>query len=305
MKEKDKFRSGYVCLVGETNVGKSTIVNNMIGELVSIVTPKPQTTRKNVLGIDTTDKYQIIYIDSPGLHKGRTKLSKVMEEESISTIMDADIVLHVVDSREKEISDLNEKIIAEIKKRKKKAILILTKIDVAKKEDVIRNIQKYSLLLDYEAIIPVNTLKEKQSKKDEIIKEIYSCLPIGPMYYEEEMFTDQSEREIAEEIIRLKLLKFLREEIPHGIYIEVEKYKQRKTKNKEDIVDIEAIIFTNKQSHKGIIIGKDGETLKKIGMYSRQDLEKMINKKVNLKLWVKVQEDWLNLDKIVKKFKKQ
>ena len=221
-----------------------------------------------------------------------------MNENAISSIPDVDVVLYVIDASDKSI---DEKILGKIKESKKKTILIINKIDLVDAKKVAELINKYKELYDFTAIIPVSVKKEKNV--EEIVKEIESNLKEGPAYYDTEEYTDQTLRQLAEETIREKALKLLQDEVPHGILVEVTKMKSRKTKEMEKIYDIDATIFCLRDSHKGIIIGKDGNMLKKIGTYAREDLENMLNNKVNLKLWVKVKKDWINDMSIVKKFK--
>ncbi len=313
-----KFKSGFVAVIGKTNVGKSSIINRLVGEKVSAIANKPQTTRTRIKGIANRPNSQIIFLDTPGLHKSKSKLGNVMIENAIASIPEADIVLYVIDASEyknfkKENSNLDQngenkilnnedsKIVEKIKEANKKTILIINKIDLIDKEKLANIINEYKNLYDFKAIIPVSIKKEKNV--EEILNEIESNLEEGPAYYDTEEYTDQTLRQIAEEIIREKALKLLQEEVPHGILVEVNKMKSRRTKDMEKIYDIESTIFCLRESHKGIIIGKKGSMLKKIGTYAREDLEKILNTKVNLKLWVKVKKDWINDMNIVKNFK--
>ncbi len=292
------FKSGFVTVVGKTNVGKSSIINKLVGEKIAAIANKPQTTRTRIRGIINRPNSQIIIMDTPGLHKSKSKLGNMMNENAISSIPDVDVVLYVIDASDKSI---DEKILGKIKESKKKTILIINKIDLVDAKKVAELINKYKELYDFTAIIPVSVKKEKNV--EEIVKEIESNLKEGPAYYDTEEYTDQTLRQLAEETIREKALKLLQDEVPHGILVEVTKMKSRKTKEMEKIYDIDATIFCLRDSHKGIIIGKDGNMLKKIGTYAREDLENMLNNKVNLKLWVKVKKDWINDMSIVKKFK--
>ena len=294
----EKFKSGFVAVIGKTNVGKSSIINRLVGEKVSAIANKPQTTRTRIRGIVNRENSQIIFLDTPGLHKSKSKLGNVMIENAISTIQEADIILYVIDASK---NGVDERIIEKIKESKKKTILVINKIDLVNKEELIEIINKYKDLYDFEAIIPVSIKKEKNV--EDILNEIERNLNEGPAYYDTEEYTDQTLRQIAEETIREKALKLLQDEVPHGILVEVSKMKMRKTKEMEKIYDVEATIFCLRESHKGIIIGKNGSMLKKIGTYARQDLEKTLDTKVNLKLWVKVKKDWINDMSIVKKFK--
>ena len=294
----NKFKSGFVTVVGKTNVGKSSIINKLVGEKISAIANKPQTTRTRIRGIINRPNSQIIIMDTPGLHKSKSKLGNMMNENAISSIPDVDIVLYVIEATER---NADEKILERIKESKKKTILIINKIDLVDSKKVAELINKYKELYNFTAIIPVSVKKEKNI--EDILVEIESNLKEGPEYYDTEEYTNQTLRELSEETIREKALKLLQDEVPHGILVEVTKMKTRKTIKVEKIYDIEAIIFCLRESHKGIIIGKNGSMLKKIGTYAREDLEKMLNKRVNLKLWVKVKEDWINDMSIVKKFK--
>lgn len=294
------FKSGYIQIVGETNAGKSTIFNRIVGEKVSIVSPKVQTTRKNIRGIYTDENMQAIFIDTPGIHKVESKLSRVMIDSSLETLSDVDVVIYAIAANKKKLSVFDENIIEKITKSKKPIICIITKTDRVKKEIIE---EKIAMLEDlgFENIIATSSYTNTGI---EGLKEtIYELLPEGPKYYNEEEYTDQTTREMCEEIIRSKALKFLNEEIPHGIYIEIKNFKESKTKNGEDIVNIEAVIYTRKESHKGIIIGKNGKMLKKIGSTARQDLEEFLGCKVNLQTWVKTRKSWTNTDNIISRFK--
>lgn len=294
----EKFKSGFVTVVGKTNVGKSSIINRLVGEKISAIANKPQTTRTRIRGIINRKNSQIIIMDTPGLHKSKSKLGNMMNENAITSIPDVDIVLYVIDATEKSI---DERILDKIKESNKKTILIINKIDLVDAKKVAEIIDEYKKIYDFTAIIPVSVKKEKNI--EDILLEIESNLKEGPAYYDTEEYTNQTLRELAEETIREKALKLLQDEVPHGILVEVTKMKTRKTIEMEKIYDVEATIFCLRESHKGIIIGKNGNMLKKIGTYAREDLEKMLNTKVNLKLWVKVKEDWINDMSIVKKFK--
>ena len=313
----ESFKSGFVAVIGKTNVGKSSIINRLVGEKVSAIANKPQTTRTRIKGIVNRPNSQIIFLDTPGLHKSKSKLGNVMVENAIASIPEADIVLYVIDSSEyKHINNKNEdnineenkflknvdnKIIEKIKEANKKTILIINKIDLVDKEKLANIINNFKDLYDFKAIIPVSI--EKNKNVEDILDEIERNLNEGPAYYDTEEYTDQTLRQIAEETIREKALKLLQDEVPHGILVEVNKMKSRKTKDLEKIYDVEATIFCLRESHKGIIIGKGGSMLKMIGTYAREDLEKILGTKINLKLWVKVKKDWINDMSIVKKFK--
>ena len=291
------FKSGFVTVIGKTNVGKSSLINEMIGEQVSIVVNKTQTTRKVARGIYTDDEAQIIFVDTPGLHKSNSKLGNTMNEAATSTLDDVDLILFVVDAKEK---SLDRETIKIIEKHKIPTILIINKIDLIGKAKVASLIDEYKRIFDFKAIIP--TSFKNGTNSDAIIPEIKNVLHEGPKYYDEGTYTDQNLRDIVSEIIRQKTLKLLDDEVPHGIFVEVTKLKTGKTRTNEKIFNIEASIYCIRDSHKGIIIGKNGQMLKRIGTYAREDIEKMLGRKVNLQIWVKVKKDWINDKTIVKQF---
>lgn len=296
-----KFKSGFVAIIGKTNVGKSTLINNLVGEKVAITVNKSQTTRTAIRAIVNRKNSQIIFIDTPGIHKPTTKLGETMLETSYGIANDVDLILYIVDCSKKEITKGDRIILEKIKAINKNTILVLNKIDLIDKEEILKVIDMYKNEYDFEAIIPVSALSNKWN--DTILDEIEKNLKEGPAYYDIDEYTDQTARQLVEEVIREKALKFLSEEVPHGIYIEVEKMKDRKTTKGEDIYDVEATIYCLRNSHKGIIIGKNGSMLKRIITGARIELEKMLSMKINLKVWVKVKEDWQDKDNIVKKFK--
>lgn len=294
----EEFKSGFVTVVGKTNVGKSSIINKLVGEKISAIANKPQTTRTRIKGIINRENSQIVIIDTPGLHKPKSKLGNTMVENAVSSIPDVDIVLYVIEATAK---DIDEKILEKIKEGNKKTILIINKIDLVDSQKVAKLINKYKELYDFLAIIPVSVKKDKNI--EDILIEIERNLKEGPAYYDIDEYTDQTLRQIVEETVREKALKLLQDEVPHGIFVETTKMKTKKTKEMEKIYDIDVTIFCLRDSHKGIIIGKEGSMLKKIGTYARQDLEKILDTRINLKIWVKVKKDWINDMSIVKKFK--
>ena len=298
-----EFKSGFVAMLGRTNVGKSTLVNLLVGEKVAATANKVQTTRTAIKGIVNRENSQIIFIDTPGIHKPRTKLNETMIETSFGVINEIDLILFVIEATSKEIGRGDMRILEKIKESHKKTILIINKIDLVKREELLNLIDLYKSEYDFEAVIPISSLQNKY--RDIILDEIEKNLKPGPAYYDKEEYTDQTLRQLAEETIREKALKFLQDEVPHGIYVEVEKMKFRKNQKGEDLYDIEATIYCLRNSHKGIIIGKDGSMLKRIGQAARIDMEENFGTKVNLKTWVKVKEDWQDDTSIVKKFKLQ
>ena len=295
------FKSGFVTLIGRTNVGKSTLINLLVGEKVAAIANKVQTTRTAIRGIVNRKNSQIIFTDTPGIHKPKTKLNETMVETSFASIPDSDIILFLIEATSKDIGKGDRIILDKIKESKRKTILIINKIDLVEKETLLNLIDIYQKEYDFTAVIPISAKKEKY--KEIILYEIEKNLKEGPAYYDMEEYTDQTLRQLAEETIREKALKVLDQEVPHGIYVEVEKMQNRKNKKGEEIYDIEATIYCLRNSHKGIIIGKNGEMLKRIGTMARHDMEHNFGLKVNLKTWVKVKEDWQENDSIVSKFK--
>ena len=302
MPEKtQQFKSGFVTIIGRTNVGKSTLINLLVGEKVAAIANKVQTTRTAIKGIVNRPNSQIVFTDTPGIHKPKHKLNETMIETSFTSLNDADVVLFLIEANSKEIGRGDARILEKIKEAKRKTILIINKIDLVKKEDLLQLIEIYRKEYPFEAVIPISALQEKY--KDIILDEIEKHLKEGPAYYDIEEYTDQTLRQLAEETIREKALKLLQDEVPHGIYVEVEKMQTRKNKKGEELYDIEATIYCIRESHKGIIIGKNGEMLKRIGKLARIDMEENFGLKVNLKTWVKVRENWLDNPSIVDKFK--
>ncbi len=295
------MKSGFVSILGRTNVGKSSIINSLVGEKVAAIANKPQTTRTVIRAIVNRPNSQIIFIDTPGIHKPKSKLGNVMVDNAFEVSKDVDVVVFVVEATSDDIGKGDKLILEKIKQAKKKTILVINKVDLVDKAKVAKLIDLYKDEYDFASIIPVSTVKN--INLDTILDEIEKNLNEGPAYYDIEEYTDQTTRQLVEEAIREKALKLLDDEVPHGILVQVEKMKRRKTMENEPIYNIEATIYCLRDSHKGIIIGKNGSMLKRIGTYARQDLEKMLDIKINLKLWVKVREDWVNLDKFVKPFR--
>lgn len=298
---KKEFKSGFVTIIGRTNVGKSTLINLLVGEKVAAIANKVQTTRTAIKGIVNRENSQIIFTDTPGIHKPKHKLNETMVETSFATIPDSDIVLFLIEATSDDIGKGDRIILDKIKEAKRKTILIINKIDLVKREKLLNLIDIYSKEYNFTAVIPISAYQEKY--RNIILDEIEKNLKPGPAYYDIEEYTDQTLRQLAEETIREKALKLLQDEVPHGIYVEVEKMNLRQNKQGEDIYDIEATIYCLRESHKGIIIGKNGEMLKRIGRAARIDMEQNFGLKINLKTWVKVKNDWLDNDSIVSKFK--
>ena len=297
----EKFKSGFVSLLGRTNVGKSTLLSSLAGEKIAITTNKTQTTRTAIKAIINRENCQIIITDTPGIHRPKTKLGETMISTAFGMIGEVDAIIFLIEADSEQIGKGDRIILDKIKESKKRCIFVINKKDLVKKEKLLKLIDLYRVEYNFEAIVPISALKNQGT--EEIINEILKILPEGPKYYDEEEYTDQTVRQISEEIIREKALKLLNEEVPHGIYVEIEKFELRKTTKNEDIYDVDATIYCLRESHKGIIIGKGGNLLKRISTYARQDIEKMLDTKVNLKVWVKVKEDSQENDSIIKKFK--
>ena len=297
----EEFKSGFVTLVGRTNEGKSTLLNALAKEKVAITANKVQTTRTAIKAILNDEKYQIIVTDTPGIHRPKTKLGETMVDTAFTMFSEVDVILFLIEATSDEIGRGDRRILDKIIESKKPCILVINKIDLVQKDKLLNLIKLYSQEYDFKAVVPISASKDDGTEI--IVNELVKLLPVGPKYYADDEYTDQTMRQIAEEIIREKALKLLDDEVPHGIYVEVESFKNRITTKGQDIYDIDATIYCLRESHKGIIIGKGGNLLKRIASYARQDLEKMLDTKVNLKVWVKVKEDWLEKDNIVNKFK--
>lgn len=293
---KENFKSGFVTLIGRPNVGKSTLMNHLIGQKIAITSNKPQTTRNRIQTVYTSEEGQIVFLDTPGIHQAKNKLGEYMVSAAKSTLQEVDVVLWLVEPVE--YIGTNEKNIAkQMEKVKVPVILVVNKIDTVKPEKLAPLIEKYSQLYPFAEVIPVSALRGKNIKS--VISAIFKYLPYGPAFYDEDTITDQPQRQIAAEIIREKALRCLEEEIPHGVAVAIDTMKPRED---GEIWDIEATIICEKDSHKGIIIGKGGAMLRKIGSQARRDIENMLEAKVNLQLWVKVKKDWRDSDYLVKNF---
>ena len=283
-------KSGFVSIVGRPNVGKSTLMNHIIGEKIAITSPKPQTTRNRIQTVYTDDRGQIVFLDTPGIHKAKNKLGNFMVETALDTIGDADLVLWLVEPTTY-IGKGEQEIAKKLSAHSGSVILVMNKVDTIRKDELLTCIDEYKDVLDFVAIIPLSA--KTGDNVDDLIDTMFEYLPEGPAYYDEDTLTDQPMREIAAEMIREKALRLLSDEVPHGIAVVTEKMKKRPDK---DLWDIEATIICEKDSHKGMIIGKGGSMLKKIGSSARPDIEKLVDAKVNLKLWVKVRKDWRDND---------
>lgn len=288
------FKSGFVAIIGMPNVGKSTLLNAVLGQNISIISNKPQTTRNKILAIHTTPDCQIILTDTPGIHRPRNKLGEFMVKIANESMDETDVLLFVVDAT-RPILDIEREIAQSIIKTNVPAILVLNKVDAIKKDELLPIIADYSSMHDFVSIVPISA--KTGDGIDILLEDIKSQLPKGPKFYYEDMITDQTERQIAAEIIREKMLRLLDKEVPHGIAIEIEKMEEL-----SDITKIYATIYCEKASHKAIVIGKNGAMLKKIGQKARVDIEEMLDKKVYLELWVKIKDDWRNSEKMLKDF---
>ncbi len=290
----NKFKSGFAAIIGMPNVGKSTLLNTIAGQKIAIISDKPQTTRNKILAIHTTDEYQIVFTDTPGIHKPKSKLGEFMVKMANESMNEMDVILFVVDAT-KPIAAMEKDIAKNIGKAGVPAILIINKVDCVKKDQLLPIIADYSNLHEFESIVPLSA--KSGDGVELLLKDIEELLEEGPKFYYDDMITDQPEKQIAAEIIREKLLWLLDKEVPHGIAIEIEKMQE-----KEKITNIYATIYCEKASHKGIVIGKNGDMLKKVGQLARADIEEMLEKKVYLELWVRVKNDWRNSDRMIKNF---
>ena len=288
------YKSGFVTLIGRPNVGKSTLMNHLIGQNIAITSNKPQTTRNRIQTVLTTEEGQIVFVDTPGIHKAKNKLGEYMVNVAERTLNEVDVVLWLVEPSTF-IGAGEKHIIEQLGKVKTPVILVINKVDMVKKEEVFTFIDVYRKEYDFAAIVPVSARSGENT--DELVKVIMKYLPYGPQFYDEDTITDQPERQIVAELIREKALHCLNEEIPHGIAVAIDSMKYRRK-----IVDIDATIICERDSHKGIIIGKQGAMLKKIGSTARFEIERMLDCKVNLQLWVKVKKDWRDSDFLIKNF---
>lgn len=298
MDNSTSFKSGFVTIIGRPNVGKSTLMNQIIGQKIAITSKKPQTTRSRIQTVYTdAERGQIVFLDTPGIHKAKNKLGEYMVHVAEHTLQDVDVILWLVEPTD--FIGAGERHIAQILQNAQvPVLLVINKIDtVAKKEDLLRFIDTYRKICDFDEIIPASALRGENVS--DVVDMIFQYLPYGPMFYDEDTVTDQPQRQIVAEIIREKALHALEEEVPHGIAVTIDRMKQRRGK---EITDIEATIVCERESHKGIIIGKGGAMLKKIGSNARFEIEKLLEEKVNLRLWVKVRKNWRDSDTMLKNF---
>lgn len=294
--KKQIYKSGFVTLIGRPNVGKSTLMNHLIGQKIAITSDKPQTTRNRIQTVYTNDNGQIIFLDTPGINKAKNKLGEYMIHVAERTLREVDVILWLVEPSTF-IGAGERYIIEQLSKVKTPIILIINKVDTVKKEDIFKFIETYKDVLPFVEIVPVSAMKGDNT--DNLIETIMKYLPEGPQYYDEDTITDQPERQIVAELIREKALRLLDDEIPHGIAVGIDQMKERKS---GDLIDIDATIVCERESHKGIVIGKQGEKLKRIGMQARIEIENLLDMKVNLKLWVKVKKDWRDSDFLLKNY---
>lgn len=291
---KDNFKSGFVTLIGRPNVGKSTLMNHLIGQKVAITSNKPQTTRNRIQTVLTMEEGQIVFVDTPGIHKAKNKLGEYMVNIARNSLDDVDVALWLVEPSTF-IGAGERHIIEQLKKIKTPVVLVINKIDMVKREEVLTFIDAYRKEYDFAEIVPVSARSGENT--DELVKVIMQYLPYGPQFYDEDTVTDQPERQIVAELIREKALHCLEDEIPHGIAVAIDRMKMQKK-----VMHIDATVICERDSHKGIIIGKQGAMLKKIGSTARFEIEKMLGCKANLKLWVKVQKNWRDSDYMMKNF---
>ena len=303
MKQK-QYKSGFVTLIGRSNVGKSTLMNHLIGQKIAITSNKPQTTRNRIQTVYTEDRGQIIFIDTPGIHKAKNKLGEYMVNVAERTLGGVDLILWLVEPYTY-IGAGEQHIIEKLNRCKTPVILVINKIDTVKKEEILTCIAAYKDLCNFVEIVPVSALKGENT--GDLMDAIYRYMPEGPMYYDEDTITDQPERQIAAELIREKALRLLNDEIPHGIAVVIDRMKERPNNSRGTsaaggIMDIDATIICEKDSHKGIIIGKSGSMLKQIGTQARVEIENLLDCRVNLQLWVKVKKDWRDSDFLIKNY---
>ena len=291
-----QFKSGFVTIIGRPNVGKSTLMNHLIGQKIAITSSKAQTTRNRIQTVYTCDEGQIVFLDTPGINQAKNKLGEYMLNAAENTLKEVDVILWLVEPTTF-IGAGERHIIEKLKAVHTPVILVINKTDMVEEAEIFKAIDTYKEVYDFKEIVPVSALKDKNT--DELLKTIFEYLEEGPQYYDADTITDQPERAIVAEMIREKALRLLDKEVPHGIAVVIDQMKDRESGN---IVDIDATIICERDSHKGIIIGKQGAMLKKIGTQARKDMENLLNTKVNLKLWVKVKKDWRDSEFLLKNY---
>lgn len=291
------FKSGFVSIVGRPNVGKSTLMNNVVGEKIAIMSNKPQTTRNTIQAVYTDEESQVVFLDTPGIHKPKNKLGEIMVKAATDAFSNVDLILFVVDDSRK-IGPGDRRIIEDLRGSKTPIVLVINKIDqITDKDELFDIIKMYDNEKIFKEIVPISALKGKNVNT--LIDVIKEDLEEGPKYFPDYMVTDQPERVLISELIREKVLHYVDDEVPHGVAVEIERMKKRQDK---DIIDISAVIYCERDSHKGIIIGKGGRKLKGIGKSARQDIELLLGSQINLQLWVKVKENWRNLQNYINNF---
>ena len=292
----ENTKSGFVALVGLPNVGKSTLLNRLTGQKIAITSRKPQTTRNKIQSIYTCERGQIIFQDTPGIHFAKNKLGEYMVSAAEKTLQNADVIAWLVEPK-KRISEAERHIAKLADASKRPVILLVNKCDTIKKAELFEILEMYKKAIRFDDIIAISA--KHGTNVEELVSAVFKYLPYGPIYYDSDTITDQPMRQIAAELIREKALRCLGDEIPHGIAVTIEKMAKRKS---GDITDIEATIICERESHKGIIIGKGGSTLKKIGSEARIDIERLVEGRVNLKLWVKIRNRWRDSDVLLKNY---
>ena len=290
------FHSGFVALIGRPNVGKSTLMNCLIGEKIAITSHKPQTTRNKITAILTKDDFQCVFLDTPGMHKPKSKLGEYMQRSAETTFREVDLVLMLIEPTT-EVPAMDSYVLERIRGVKTPVVLVINKIDTVERDTLLEVISTYRGLHDFAEVVPISAMKGRNT--EELMKVIRKYLPEGPRYFPEDMVTDQPERQIAAEIIREKALYLLQDEVPHGIAVEINSMKKRP---EQEMVDVQATIYCERESHKGIVIGKKGAMLKKIGSTARYDMERLLGSPIYLQLWVKVKKDWRDSDFLLKNF---
>ena len=290
------FHSGFVALIGRPNVGKSTLMNCLIGEKIAITSHKPQTTRNKITAILTKDDFQCVFLDTPGMHKPKSKLGEYMQRSAETTFREVDLVLMLIEPTT-EVPATDSYVLERIRGVKTPVVLVINKIDTVERDTLLEVISTYRGLHDFAEVVPISAMKGRNT--EELMKVIRKYLPEGPRYFPEDMVTDQPERQIAAEIIREKALYLLQDEVPHGIAVEINSMKKRQ---EQEMVDVQATIYCERESHKGIVIGKKGAMLKKIGSTARYDMERLLGSPIYLQLWVKVKKDWRDSDFLLKNF---